>query len=218
MIVHALVLNLLFSLCSLNLSGIKSYPIVTFERLELTRQYSRLHYGVNSHTLRNPKMIVIHYTAIDTVRESLDYFKPAEIWPDRSYIKKFGRLNVGVHFLVDKNGDIYSLLPTDIIGRHIIGFNHVSIGIENVARNERSLTSQQLRSNALLIKSLSDKFPSIAYLIGHFEYSDRELPHYRLFKEKVKGYKPTVKIDPGKRFMRDLRKLLREDYRLVLKK
>lgn len=216
MMVHAHIVTLFFFLCSLNLIGVKSYPIVSYERLELTRQYCRLHYGIDTHTLKNPKMIVIHYTAIDKLRKSLDYFKPAEIWPDRRYIRRFGRLNVGVHFLVDKNGDIYSLLPTDIIGRHIIGFNHVSIGIENVARNEKNLTPQQLRSNALLIKSLSDAFPSIEYLIGHFEYNDSGLPHYRLFREKV-NYKFTDKIDPGEGFMRDLRRLLREDYRLVLK-
>lgn len=216
MMVHAHVVSLFFFLGSLNLAGVKSYPIVSYQRLELTRQYCRLHYGIDTHTLKNPKMIVIHYTAIDNLKKSLDYFKPAEIWPDRRYIRRFGRLNVGVHFLIDKNGDIYSLLPTDIIGRHIIGFNHVSIGIENVARSEKSLTAQQLRSNALLVKSLSDTFPSIEYLIGHFEYNDRALPHYRLFRERV-NYKPTDKIDPGEGFMRDLRRLLRESYELVLK-
>jgi N-acetylmuramoyl-L-alanine amidase len=218
MIVNAIVLKLLFFLCSLNLIGVKSYPIVTSERLELTRQYCRLHYGMDSYTLKNPKIIVIHYTAIDNVKDSLNYFIPAVIWPDRSYIKRFGRLNVGVHFLVDKNGDIYSLLPTDIIGRHVIGFNHVSIGIENVARNDEKLTLAQLKSNARLIKAILMKFPSIEYLIGHLEYTDSNLPHYRLFLERVKGYKPTVKSDPGKRFMRDLRKLLKEEYRIVLEK
>jgi N-acetylmuramoyl-L-alanine amidase len=218
MIVNAIVLELLCFLCSLNLIGIKSYPIVTSERLELTRQYCRLHYGMDSYTLRNPKIIVIHYTAIDNIKDSLDYFLPAVIWPDRSYIKRFGRLNVGVHFLVDKNGDIYSLLPTDIVGRHVIGFNHVSIGIENVARNEERLTLAQVKSNARLIKSLLMKFPSIEYLIGHLEYTDITLPHYRLFLERVREYRPTVKRDPGKEFMRKLRRLLKEEYRIVLKR
>ena len=173
---------------------------------------------MDSYTLKYPKIIVIHYTAIDNVKDSLDYFKPAVIWPGRSYIKRFGRLNVGVHFLVDKNGDVYSLLPTDVIGRHVIGFNHVSIGIENVARNEERLTLAQLKSNARLIKSLLMKFPSIEYLIGHHEYTDSTLPHYRLFLERVREYRPTVKMDPGKGFMRNLRKLLKEEYRIVLKR
>ena len=81
-----------------------------------------------------------------------------------------------MHFLVDKNGDIYSLLPTNITGRHAIGLNHVSIGIENVAAKAENLTEAQLQANAALVAYLKNKHASIKFVIGHHEYTKRDLP------------------------------------------
>ncbi len=197
---------------------IKKFPVVTPERLALTREYCLRHYGMDTCELSHPKIIVIHYTAIGSLRGSLECFRPAGVSRNRTYIRKFGRLNVGVHFVVAQNGDIYSLLPTSIIGRHAIGFNHCSIGIENVARDSSELTREQLRSNAALVKYLIQKHPSIEFLIGHHEYTDRKLPHYRLYLQKDREYRPTAKLDPGDRFMSDLRRLLDEKYHIVLER
>ena len=173
---------------------------------------------MDTYALNNPKIIVIHYTANGSLQGSLECFKPAVVSRNRKYIRKFGRLNVGVHFVVARNGDIYSLLPTSIIGRHVIGFNHCSIGIENVAGDDSELTRQQLESNAALVKDLIEKHPSIEFLIGHHEYTDRKLPHYRLYLQKDREYQPTAKSDPGDLFMSDLRRLLDEKYHIALKR
>ncbi|NNN06316.1 MAG: N-acetylmuramoyl-L-alanine amidase [Elusimicrobia bacterium] len=153
-------------------------------------------------------MIIIHDTAIATLAGSLAAFKPDLLPRERAYLRAFGDVNVGVHFLVDRDGTIYSLLPLDVIGRHAIGLNHVSIGIENVGKNEAALTHKQLESDVALVDDLVRRFPSLHYLIGHHEYVDRSLPHYRLYKELVSGYRPTKKTDPGPDFMKRLRAAL----------
>ncbi|UCE05740.1 MAG: N-acetylmuramoyl-L-alanine amidase [bacterium] len=163
-------------------------------------------------------MIVIHYTAIPTLQATLRTFKPVKIHSHRTYIKKFGELNVGVHFVVDKNGDIYSLLPEDVIGRHTIGFNHIAFGIENVAGDKTELTGEQMKSNARLVNYLVHKYPSIKYLIGHHEYMREKLPHFKLFKELDENYKPTKKGDPGEDFMMRLRVMLKKNYEIELEK
>ncbi len=195
----------------------KSYPVVTEYRLKLTKEYCESHYGLDSYELKNPKMVVIHYTAVSGIKTVHKIFSPETITPERKYLKKYGEVNVGVHFVVDKNGDVYTLLPEDIIGRHTIGFNHVSIGIENVACNQKELTEQQLAVNAELVSYLVRRYPAIRYLIGHFEYMNERLPHFVLFKELDKNYRPTAKKDPGRKFMKDLRRLMKEKYNIVLK-
>lgn len=197
---------------------IKPHPIVSDERLKLTREYNKIHYGMDSHQLKDPAIVVIHHTAIGTLKGSFRAFEKARIPGHRGYIKKFGAVNVGVHFLVDKNGDIYSLLPTNITGRHAIGLNHVSIGIENVAAKASQLTEAQLQANAALVAHLKYEQSSIRFLIGHHEYTKRELPHYKLYKELDPNYRPTVKSDPGPRFMKKLRAMLKEKYTLQFKK
>jgi N-acetyl-anhydromuramyl-L-alanine amidase AmpD len=108
---------------------------------------------------------------------------------------------------VDRDGDIYSLLPLDVIGRHVIGLNHVSIGIENVGVSDK-LTQVQLEADAALVQDLLKREPTLHYLIGHFEYTKKNLPHYSLYKELDTKYRPTYKTDPGRRFMTELRKKL----------
>lgn len=91
-----------------------------------------------------PVMVVSHYTAMDTLDVSYDYMNREEMENGRSQLKKAGGANIAVHFLVGKAGDIYRLMPENHIGRHVIGLNRHSIGIENVGNDETSLTTAQL--------------------------------------------------------------------------
>lgn len=192
----------------------KKFPVLSAERILLTRQYSLRHYGIDDWKLRDPKIIVVHYTAISTLKDTLRCFEPAVLSRERTDIWDYGLLNVGVHFVVDRNGDIYSLLPEDTMGRHAIGYNHVALGIENVGKNSSELTVDQIRSNALIISCLKRKYPGIRHLIGHHEYMNRQLPHFRYYRQADKSYRPSKKIDPGPEFMSALRRMLSEKYNL----
>ncbi len=187
--------------------GIIDASILSPERLVLTREYVRAHYGLRSVKML-PRGIIIHYTALPDLRQSLDVFEPDTISSRRSYVRQFGLLNVGAHYLVDTNGQVYQLLPDDFIGRHTIGFNSSCIGIENVSLTEDELTDKQVEANCMIVSCLRKKHPEIKYLFGHHEYMLDSLPHFSLFNELDTTYHPTHKVDPGASFMSELRSCL----------
>lgn len=180
------------------------------KRVEMTKEYIAKHYGkkVKNITI-DPKIIVVHWTAEMDFKKSFNRLKPERLLSDRKDIAKASALNVSAHYLVDRDGKIYSLMPDNWMARHVIGLNYSSIGIENVGGrgNKKSdLTDAQLRSNITLIRYLKSKYPHITYLIGHYEY--RQMEKTPLWLERDRGYR-TVKNDPGESFMSDLRYRLR---------
>lgn len=188
-------------------------PLFDTERMRLTVDYARHHYGEATAILSNPQMIVVHFTTIPTLQESLDFFRPARI--DKKFRRDIaggGEVNVSAHYLVDRDGTLYQLAAEDILCRHIIGFNHSAIGIENIAVNADDLTPAQLEANAALISRIVERQPSIRYLLGHHEYRDRTLPHYQHYREVDATYRFTDKVDPGPLFMTRLRALLEHRY------
>lgn len=185
--------------------------ILSDKKLELTKQYNKEHYGLSGYKLDTPRIIVVHYTAIDDLDATLNLFQKDNIALSRDYIKDFSSLNVGIHYVVDKDGKIFHLMPDSIVARHLIGFNHVSLGIENISKDSTDLTTAQIESNAKLIKFLSEKYPTIEYMIGHDEYNDQSLPHYKYFRSLNAAYKPYGKIDPGPAYMSKLRRRLAAD-------
>ena len=194
-------------------------PIFDAERLQLTADYARRHYGEATAALINPQMIVVHFVTIPTLQKSLDFFRPARIDHQiRRDISGGGEVNVSVHYLVDRDGSLYQMAGEDVICRHVIGFNSSAIGIENVAANADDLTTAQLEVNAALISRIVQRQPAIRYLLGHHEYRDRTLPHYRLYREVDATYRFTDKVDPGPLFMSRLRTLLDQRYGVRLQR
>lgn len=191
--------------------NVDTVDILSQKKLELTTEYCRVHYGQNSYKLDTPRIIVVHYTAIDDLDATLNLFKKDLIHSSRDYIKDFSSLNVGIHYVVDKDGRIFHLMPDTIVARHLIGFNHVALGIENIAADSTGLTAAQVESNARLIRFLADKYPTIRYMIGHHEYNNKDLAHFKYFRSLNPAYKPYGKIDPGDPFMLKLRNRLAAD-------
>ena len=174
-------------------------------RVELTKEYIKKRYNKVVEDINIiPKMIVIHHTALDDFSKSFERLNPEILLSDRKDISNASKLNVSAHFLVDQDGKIYSLMPETYMARHVIGLNYSSIGIENVGGQEKGdkLTSKQLEANIKLVKYLKNKYKSIEYLIGHYEY--RKFENSKLWLEKDKNYR-TIKNDPHKSFMEKLR-------------
>jgi N-acetylmuramoyl-L-alanine amidase len=199
------------------------------ERIHLTREYLAIHNPPLANTLPEeesvasisftPRMVVVHYTAIPTLEGTLAAFAEPTIGSDREVIRRNGLLNVGIHFVVDLDGTIYRLYPETVISRHVIGLNHIAIGIENVGDADLGsahpgstpLTEAQLEANVELIRYLATRYATLEYVIGHSEYTDLEdpaHPAHDLFYEALAGYR-TEKNDPGRRFLRRLRRALR---------
>jgi len=176
------------------------------KRVELTKEYIKNHYGLDAKDITiNPKIIVLHWTAVPTLEGSFDRLKPELLLTDRKDIAAAGALNVSSHFLVDRDGSIYRLMPDNYMARHTIGLNYYAIGIENVGgKGDKSedLTKAQVEANVYLVRYLKKKYPEIELLIGHYEYGRMKKTKYWL--EKDDNYF-TQKNDPGDIFMKAVR-------------
>ena len=177
------------------------------ERIAMTKTYIKQHYGRKVNNIKiTPKIIVLHWTAEMSFDKSFKRLQPQKLLTDRKDIAKASLLNVSAQFLVARDGTIFRLMPENWMARHVIGLNYSSIGVENVGGKDNKiddLTPAQRKSNIALVKYLKAKYPSIEYLIGHHEY--RQMESTSLWLEKDKGYR-TVKSDPGKKFMSDIRR------------
>lgn len=173
-----------------------------------TRRVLSLEYMKNRHGIEQkeptiqPKMIVCHWTAIPTFEKSFFAFNSPVLPNARAELKNASRLNVSAHYLIDRDGTVYHLLPDTIFARHVIGLNYCAIGIENVGDGTNNkLTEAQFEANYLLVKQLQKKY-KIEYLIGHHEYT--KFRGSNIWKETDPNYQ-TSKSDPGDEFMNRLR-------------
>ncbi len=92
--------------------------------------YSRRHYGAREWRLRDPKVIVLHFTATDSYDSVWSTF-------DSNAPNLGERPGVCAHYVVEQNGTIDELVSPKVRCRHTIGLNHVAIGIEMVQATGR---------------------------------------------------------------------------------
>jgi hypothetical protein len=173
------------------------------ERVRLTLAYRRQHVDPEATDITiEPKVIVLHYTAGGSAEGTFNYFSGNHMEAGRPKLAAAGDVNVSAHFLVDRDGTIYRLMPETRMARHCIGLNHIAIGVENVGDETRwPLTSAQVEADARLVRYLSSRFP-ITHLVGHSEAARLEGKIY--FLERDPKYR-NAKPDPGQRFMKLVR-------------
>lgn len=201
---------LLFLLLSSQLTLAQTFrifekPIIfNEEREKLSLEYLEKRHGIVQETATiNPKMVVVHWTAVPTLESTFDVFNPVHLG-GRPELTTASNLNVSAQFLVDRDGTIFRLLPDTTFARHTIGLNYMAIGIENIGGPDAPLTKAQVKANANLIRYLHKRH-GIEYVIGHHEYY--AFQGSSLWKETDPNYL-TQKVDPGDSFMKKLRKRL----------
>jgi hypothetical protein len=173
------------------------------ERVRLTLAYRRQHVDPEATDITiEPKVIVLHYTAGGTAEGTFEYFSGNHMEAGRAKLAAAGDVNVSSHFLVDRDGTIYRLMPETRMARHCIGLNHIAIGVENVGDEHKwPLTEAQVEADARLVRYLTSRFP-ITHLVGHSEAQRLEGTSY--FVERDPKYR-NAKPDPGQRFMKLVR-------------
>jgi N-acetyl-anhydromuramyl-L-alanine amidase AmpD len=203
------VLRLLVAL--LPLQPVSDEPVIvdkpiswTSEREALTVAYRRAHQDPAAGDSEiDPRVIVLHYTGGRSWKATWRYFDRTRIEGGRTTMKRGGEVNVSAHFLVDRDGTIYRLMPATRMARHCIGLNHLAIGIENVGDGDRwPLTAAQEQANAALVRYLVRRHP-ITHLIGHSESNAMRRHPYWL--ERDASYR-NRKSDPGSRFLARVRR------------
>jgi beta-N-acetylhexosaminidase len=129
--------------------------------------YSLRHYGEGSYLLREPKVIVEHYTETATAQEAYNTFAPDV--PDG----EFHQLpNTCAHFLVEPSGRIDQLVALSLRCRHTVGLNWTAIGIEHVGFSDLQILARpsQLAASLALTRWLRCRYAiSLANVIGHNE-------------------------------------------------
>lgn len=172
-------------------------------RIALSVEYLKQRHGIEQlQPTIKPKMVVVHWTAIPTFEKSFFAFNSSTLPNARKELQNASQLNVSAHYLIDRDGTVYHLMPDTLLARHVIGLNYCAIGIENVGDGSKNpLTEEQFRVNCLLIRQLQKKC-KIEYLIGHHEYT--KFKGSKIWKETDPNYQ-TVKSDPGDEFMNRLR-------------
>jgi len=134
-------------------------------RLAETRAYAKRHYGVDSWRLIHPHVIVEHYTASDTFGSAYATFA--------SNASNLGEQpGVCAHFVIDRDGTIYRLVPPSIICRHTVGLNYTAIGIEHVGTSDGQIlaNTRQLDASLRLTLWLMSRYGiRLRNVIGHNE-------------------------------------------------
>lgn len=184
-------------------------PIIfNAERQQLSIEYLAKRHSIQQNSpYIKPKMIVLHWTVVPSIEETFDVFNPVLLPGARAGIASASSLNVSSQFLIDRDGTIFRLLPDTAFARHVIGLNYCAIGVENIGSDKDPLTKEQLLANEQLVRYLKKKYPEIAYVIGHYEYTD--FVNDPLWKESDSSYR-TTKTDPGIDFMKEIREKLKD--------
>jgi N-acetylmuramoyl-L-alanine amidase len=144
----------------------KPIPFDARRRAE-TAAYARRHYGLRTWRLQRPHVIVEHYTASTSFSSAWNTF--ASDSPDGELGEKPGTC---AHFVIDRDGTIYQLVPLSTICRHTVGLNWTAIGIEHVGTSDESVLrdARQLRASLRLTLWLMTRYGiSLPNVIGHSE-------------------------------------------------
>ena len=132
-----------------------------------TAAYAERHYGLRTWRLVRPRVIVEHVTASDSFSSTWNAF--ASDAPDPELHELPGTC---AHFVVDRDGTIYQLVPLTTMCRHTVGLNWTAIGIEHVGTSDAQVLADpaQLRASLRLTLWLMSRFHiSLPNVIGHAE-------------------------------------------------
>lgn len=158
--------------------------------------YSRRHYGKAEWKLREPKLIVLHSAEAPTFASVFNTFA--------SNAPLFGQLpGVCAHFVVGSHGGRVQLVSLRIRCRHVIGLNHVAIGIEHVGYGPAPVfgNRRQLDSSLRLVKRLRCVFNiPVTGVIGH-----NESLRSRYYRERDSSQRGQTSADFPRRTMKRYR-------------
>jgi N-acetylmuramoyl-L-alanine amidase len=144
----------------------KPIPFGAQRRAE-TAAYARRHYGLNTWRLTGPRVIVEHYTASNSFWSAYSTF--ASDTPDGELHELPGTC---AHFVIDRDGTIYQLVPLTTMCRHTVGLNYTAIGIEHVGTSDAQIlaNSRQLDASVRLTVWLMGRYGiQLRNVIGHNE-------------------------------------------------
>jgi len=137
------------------------------ERKTQMAAYAKRHYAIDSYRLRTPKVIVEHYTVTATFQQTYNTFAPNHPDPELKELP-----GTCAHYVIDRDGTIYQLVPRSIMCRHTVGLNYTSFGIEHVGMSDGDVmgNKRQLAASLRLTRWLRCRYGiATKNVIGHSE-------------------------------------------------
>jgi N-acetylmuramoyl-L-alanine amidase len=137
------------------------------ERRADMADYAQRHYGIHDWRLRDPRVIVEHYTAGSAFAPVFSLFSRNE--PDQELHELPG---ICSHFVIDRDGTIYRLVKPTTMCRHTVGLNYTAIGIEHVGMSDAQVMGdrRQLAASLRLTRALQGRYGiATRNVIGHNE-------------------------------------------------
>ena len=129
------------------------------------RGYFQKHYR-DDRLEMTPRLIVMHYSGTE------DF---ARLW--WTFVNGGAEGNLSVHFVVDKDGTIYELVPPEVRARGTYGVNHVAISVDLIGRNENEILKNE--------RQLKVSFALVRFLMGRYNIpKEKVLGHYEVAKGK----------------------------------
>ena len=171
------------------------------ERKEQMAAYARRHYDIDSYRLREPKVIVEHYTVTSTFQQTFNTFAPDVADAELGELP-----GTCAHYVIDRDGTIYQLVPRSIMCRHTVGLNYTAIGIEHVGFSDGEIlrNTRQMAASLRLTRWLRCRYGiGVNNVIGHSE-SLRSRYH----RERVERLKTQTHGDWTRASMRTYRSRL----------
>jgi beta-N-acetylhexosaminidase len=152
------------------------------KRVDETRRYSVRHYGRKTALLKDPKVIVEHFTAGTSWESAWNTFAP-----DTPDIELHELPGICAHYIIDRGGHVRWAVRLRYICRHTVGLNWTAIGIEHVGTSDAMVMGnrRQRRASLRLTRWLMARY-GIARrnVIGHNE--SLSSPYHRERVERLR--------------------------------
>ena len=137
------------------------------KRKSETAAYAKRHYGLDTYRLKNPNVIVEHVTVTSTFSAVFNTFAP-----DKPDVELHELPGLCSHFVIDRDGTIYQLVPLGIMCRHTVGLNYTAFGIEHVGMSDDDVlgNKRQMEASLRLTRWLRCRYSiGVGNVIGHSE-------------------------------------------------
>lgn len=101
----------------------------------------------------------------------------------RQWHKEMGWLDVGYHFIIKRDGTVEEGRPQNVIGSHVKGYNHNSVGvccvggIDDSGKFQSNFTEAQNASLKSLVAKLREDYPK-ASVHGHHDFAAKACPSF----------------------------------------
>jgi N-acetyl-anhydromuramyl-L-alanine amidase AmpD len=173
-------------------------------RTKLTQDYVKKHYKISLKQIDfSPEMLVLHRSKTANL---VDFFESRRksILPGTQEFEddENADVNMSTHYVIDRNGAIYSLMKDFQIARHSVGLDRHAIGITLVGTASDDLSDTQVVAAAMLARYLKSKYSTLEWLVSDGEgIAFQDSP---LWEEKL-PFTKDPDLDPGAAYMAKLR-------------